>query len=219
MDAIEAIYNGGTEYTICICICSVVGKANRALGMYLRSLSSTRAPRGRKFPPGPLIVGFNAHIRSVVEFGSVVWAGAAKSHLKRLERVQHKFLIWLAVNSTKPCLSLDYDALLRHFEVLSIDKRLAMNDFNFIHNVFSGRIHSPSVLGMFALAVPNGRTRSRLVLHVPFARVETIKNGMFCRLPQLVNSLYAKQQTADLFGRKAAYKKEARAFVQTLPLR
>ena len=64
---------------------SVVGRANRALGMYLRSLSSRHAPGRKKFPPSPLIVGFNAHIRSVLEFGSVIWAGAAKTHIKRMD--------------------------------------------------------------------------------------------------------------------------------------
>ena len=195
---------------------SVVGRANRALGMYVRSLSSHRATREKKFPPSPLIVGFNAHIRSIVEFGSVIWAGAAKTHLKRIERIQHKFLIWLAVNSTKPCASLDYDVLLQHFEVLSINKRLALNDFNFIHNVFSGRINSPHVLSMFSLAVPSGRTRSRPVLHEPTARVETIRSGMFCRLPRLVNSLCATRPTADLFANKSAFRKEARAFVRSM---
>lgn len=193
---------------------SVVGKANRALGMYLRTLSSCRH-RGSRFSPSALIVGFNAHIRSIVEYGSVIWAGAAKTHLNRLDRIQHKFLIWLAVNSTKPCSSLDYDALLQHFDVQSLDSRLALNDFNFIHNVFSGRINSPSILSMFSLAVPSARTRSRPVLHEPTARVDTIRNGMFCRLPRRINELCAKQPIADVFGSKSVFKKQARMFVRS----
>ena len=191
---------------------SVVGKANRALGMYLRTLSSCRR-RGSRFSPSALIVGFNAHIRSIMEYGSVVWAGAAKTHLIRLDRIQHKFLIWLAVNSTKPCSSLDYDILLQHFAVQSFDRRLALNDFNFIHNVFSGRINSPSILGMFSLAVPSARTRSRPVLHEPTARVETIRNGMFCRLPRRVNELCSRQPITDIFGTKSMFKRQARIFV------
>ena len=91
---------------------SVVGKANRALGMYLRSLTY-RAPAGCRFPPGPIIAGFNAHIRSIMEFGNVIWGGAAKTRLLRLERIQHKFL--MAAHSNSPCASLDYAVLLRHY--------------------------------------------------------------------------------------------------------
>ena len=73
--------------------------------------------------------------------------------------------------------------LLQHFEVLIISRRLALNDVNFVHNVFSGRIDSPHMFSMFSLAGPSGRTRSRPVLREPTAREETIKSGLFCRLP------------------------------------
>ena len=87
-----------------------------------------------------------------------------------------------------------------------------MNDLNFIHNVFSSKIDSSKVLGMFSLAVPT-KTRSRPVLYVPAARVDTVKNGMFCRLPRQVNLLCEKVPAADLFGSKMAFKKQAKALV------
>ena len=74
----------------------IIGRANRALGIYLRSLQTSRAITGRRIEPAPLVAAFNAHVRSILEFGSVIWSGAAKSHITRLDRVQHKFLIWLA---------------------------------------------------------------------------------------------------------------------------
>ena len=58
--------------------------ANHALGMYLRSLQTSRAVRRRRFCPAALLTAFNAHVRSIMEFGSVVWAGAAKAHKKAL---------------------------------------------------------------------------------------------------------------------------------------
>jgi len=191
---------------------SAVGKANRALGMYLRSLQTYRASAGRRFSPGPIVAGFNAHIRSVIEFGSVIWGGAAKTHILRLERIQHKFLMWLATHSSSPFVSLDYAALLLHFGVLRIDQRLVLNDLNYLYNVFLGRIDSCEVVGMFSLAVPT-RTRSRPVLHVPVARVNTIRNGMFCRLPRSVNQLCEKLPSTDLFGAKLAFKKQAKVYV------
>lgn len=153
----------------------VVQCANRALGVYLRSLQTSRSVAGGHFSPGPLLTAFNAHVRSIIEFGSVIWAGAARTHLLRLERVQHKMLMWLATNSTRPSSSLGYDHLLTHFGVLSVQARLQQRDLSYMHAVFAGRARSSQVLGMFGLAVPARRTRGRPVLHVPVPRVETIK--------------------------------------------
>ena len=43
-----------------------------------------------------LIAAYYANVRFILEYGSMVWTGAAKSHLDRLERVQHKCLMYLA---------------------------------------------------------------------------------------------------------------------------
>ena len=194
----------------------VVGRANRALGTYLRSLQTSRVSAGRRLRPAPLITAFNSHVRSILEYGGIIWSGAAKSHTVRLERVQHKFLIWLAVNSNRPSASLDYAHLLKHFQVLRISDRLAKHDFMFLHGVFSGRFDSADILDMFGLAVSARATRSRPILHVPIARVETIKNGMLCRLPRQANLLYAKVPSADLFGNRCAFQKCVTMFISSV---
>ena len=68
---------------------SVVGREGelRSLHVCAFPLVSSRDP-GKKLSPSPLIVGFNAHIRSIVEFGSVIWARTAKTHVKRIETIQ-----------------------------------------------------------------------------------------------------------------------------------
>ena len=194
----------------------VVRSANRALGVYLRSLQTSRAARGRRFRPEPLITAFNAHVRSVIEFGSIVWAGASKTHIQRLERIQHKMLIWLATHSTRPSQSLDYHQLLSHFGVSCIRARLVQRDLTFLHSVFSGRIRSTDIVGMFGLCVPCRRTRGRAILHEPTARVETIRAGMFCRLPRQVNGMYEHVASADLFASRGTFMKSLRAFLISL---
>ena len=62
-----------------------------------KSLSNTR-----RFSPGPVIAGFNVHIRCVMEFGSAIWGGAARSHILRLDRIQHKLFMWMAAHSNCP---------------------------------------------------------------------------------------------------------------------
>ena len=191
----------------------VVRCANRAF-VYLRSLQTSRSVAGGHFSPGPLLTAFNAHVRSIIEFGSVIWAGAAKTHLQRLERVQHKMLMWLATNSSRPSSSLSYEDLLTHFGVLSVQARLQQRDLSYMHAVFAGRVRSSEVLGMFGLAVPARRTRGRPVLHVPIPRVDTIKNGLLCRLPKQVNALCAAVPGADLFGSRGSFMKCVKTFLK-----
>ena len=121
---------------------SVVSKANRMLGLLIRSVQRSRVQRNTRIHHRALICAFNAHVRSLLEYGSVVWAGAADSHLARLERVQHKFLLWLAFVSDRSCASMGYDALLAHFNMYSLRSRFLQHDIMFLHNVLHGRIDS-----------------------------------------------------------------------------
>ena len=68
----------------------IVKRGNRALGLLIRSLQDVRGG----YSKGGVIAAYYANVRSILEYGSVLWAGAASSHLDRLERIQHKFL-WL----------------------------------------------------------------------------------------------------------------------------
>ena len=166
----------------------LIGEPNTPIGAAVTAgrMTLIGLPRG----PGNLPNQLQTGVRSILEFGSVIWGGAAKTHLQRLERVQHKMLMWLATHSNRPSHSLDYHDLLSHFSVHSISTRLAQRDLTFIHSVFSGRIKSTDIVEMFGLCVPARRTRGKAILNEPTARVETVRAGMFCRLPRHVNFLY-----------------------------
>ena len=66
---------------------ATVRKCNRMLGLLMRSVQLPRCPRPAKFNHSALLAAYNAHVRSIAEHGSVVWSGAAKTHLARLERM------------------------------------------------------------------------------------------------------------------------------------
>ena len=74
----------------------VVAKANRMLGLLIRSMQTAPCMRGSKFDHRPVMTAYCAHVRSIIEYGSVIWSGAADSHLARLKRLQHRLLMWMA---------------------------------------------------------------------------------------------------------------------------
>ena len=168
---------------------TAVARARRMLGVLMRSMQQPRNLRGGALDFRALRTAYFAHVRSLLEYGSVAWAGAAVTHLKRLERVQHKFLIWLASRSNHPTKNLEYEHLLAHFQIPSMKSRLHQHDLMFLFKIFHGQIDSPELLTHFALSAPSRRTRNVQLWHIPFARVNTVKNSMFRRIPAICNTL------------------------------
>ena len=194
---------------------ATVAKANRMLGLLIRSM---QLPKNfSRLNHRSLIAAYNAHVRSVLEYGCTVWSGAAHSHLRRLERVQHKFLIWLAHKSDKPSTNLDYSSLLNHFQVHSIKSRFAVYDLTFLHNLFHNRLDAPDLLGAFALSAPARVTRSPSLWAVPFARVDTVLWGLFRRVPQQCNMFLRACPSVDFFASSQfSFKKAAKLYSATL---
>ena len=82
LEAVDEIRDLGvtldTKLTFAPHISKTVSQANRALGLLIRSFQT--ASRGAKFNKKSLLVAYFANVRSILEYGSVVWAGVAKSH-------------------------------------------------------------------------------------------------------------------------------------------
>lgn len=205
-----------TKLTFASHVDSVVSKANRMLGLLIRSVQRSRVQRNTRIDHRALICAFNAHVRSLLEYGSVVWAGAADSHLARLERVQHKFLLWLAFVSDRSCTAMGYDALLAHFNMYSLRSRFIQHDIMFLYNVLHGRIDSMNLVSTFGLSVPPRPTRNPSLLAIPFARVNTVLRSPRCRIPTHVNSFLKSCPSIDLFtSSHSTYFTSARQFASS----
>ena len=74
-----------------------MSRANRALGILIRSFQVGTSTS--KFNQSAVLAAYFANVRSILEYCSVVWAGAANTHAVRVDRVQHKFLIWLLTHT------------------------------------------------------------------------------------------------------------------------
>ena len=197
----------------------IISKANRSLGILMRAMQT--GMRSGTLKCEPILTAYYANVRATLEYCCVVWGGAADTYLDRLERVQHRFLIWLAhhVHSPLDTSSLDYDDLRDRFKVTSLAGRRRQYDLMFLRKIFSGRFDSPSLLERFPLHVaPRGirpTAQGRGVLHVPFSRVNTIKRGMFVRLPNFVNAFLSTCRDADLFhGSLGEYRSKVLAYVK-----
>ena len=188
-----------TKLTFSSHVSTIVSRANRSLGMLFRSFQ-TGAGRS-KFDRNALMCAFFSNVRSILEYGSVIWTGAADTHTVRIDRVQHKFLIWLLSNTASGhASSLEYRDLLNHFRIPSLASRRVQHDLLFIRNIFNSRVDSLILMHGFSLHAPTRSVRTRKLFYEPRPRVNTVKRGLFLRVPQLVNSFLRNIPEADFFA-------------------
>ena len=123
------------------------------MGIMIRSLQ-TGCHRG-SLNARPILSAYFGNVPSVLEYGCVIWGGASKTQLERLDRIQHKFLIWLASfkNTSHPSQSLDCKHLLQSFNVTSLAHRILQYNVLFVYRVHSGKVDSPFLLQSLPLHI------------------------------------------------------------------
>ena len=188
-----------TKLTFADHIDATVSKSNRMLGLLMRSMQLFDRERGVPFNCVAALAAYKAHVRSVMEYGCVIWSGAAVTHLRRLERLQHRFLMWLGYRTQAVCPPLDYVSLLKMFGCESVKSRFTRCDISYMRSVFGGRLDCPDIVAMFSVSAPYRRTRCPELFHVPRGRVDTVNRGFLIRLPRVVNSLVHSHTDTDFF--------------------
>ena len=174
----------------------ILKRGNRALGLLIRSLQGVRG----RYSKGGVIAAYYANVRSILEYGSVVWAGAASSHLDRLERIQHKFLCLLAGTRRDRFDMCDYEGLIcALYKIDTLVQRRTALDPSFLHGVLSGRIESSLLLSQFSLRVPARATRNPELLFVPPGRIRATLSALFARLPRALNTFVQSHPSFDIF--------------------
>ena len=196
---------------------AVVRRGNRALGLLVRTFQTGK--HGRSFKQSmkkPVISTFCANVRSILEYCSVIWGGAAETHMKRIERIQHKFLIWLCARCRLADVTLGYDELIEFFGLSTLAARREQHDAMFLRNIHRHTIDSPFLLSKFPLVAPTRLLRNKSIFHVPYARVNTVKNGLFSRIPKVTNMFLAANRDVDVWlHSQLEYRNRVTAYVRS----
>lgn len=105
---------------------------------------------------------YKALARSHLEYASEIWASAADCHLESIEKVQHRFIRYLARKYYNDLQNhVDY----KHYEIICkiepLNQRRAIKDVNFTIKSFSGDIDSSSYIHLFNLHAPHRNLRER----------------------------------------------------------
>ena len=95
-------------------------------------------------------------------------------------------------------MSLDYESLLGHFGVASLAARRLQYDIKFLRDIHNNKINSSFLLVISVGSCPRV-LRNRVLFHVSHARVSTVKNSMFVRIPRHCNEFLNSARTVDIW--------------------
>lgn len=160
---------------------SIIKKSSKMLGFVLRNTKQFRSCKTK-------IMLYNCLVRSVLEYCSVVWRPHYAAHSLRLERVQKRFLWHLAFSRGIAKKVRSYNNRLRHFKMISLDKRRRLNDATFVCKVMAHKIDCPQILSTFNFRAPSRVPRSQITpLRPPQRRTVLGSNSPYARFCKVVN--------------------------------
>ena len=119
----------------------------------------------------------------------MAWRPHFATHSLRLERVQKRFLGHLAYADGLSKKIRSYSDRLKHFNMVSLDKRRRVNDAMFVCKVVAHKIDCPQILNNFKFRAPSRVPRSPITpLCPPQRRTVLGANSPFARFCRVVNS-------------------------------
>ena len=170
----------------------LAGRAMRALGFVRRHT--------REFTSIPAIVAlYKALVLPIMEYASTVWSPAYSVHKYRLERVQNKFLRYVAFKQGIPSADIMYDSLLRKCHLTTLENRRCSADLAMLYKILNGVVDCPALLSSIGILAPRTTSRSPLLFHVPFSPTNYQQNRPLRRLPRSANLFLSINPDFDFF--------------------
>lgn len=142
-----------------------VSKAYSMLGFLMRVCSEFKDPLALK-------TLYFAHVRSHLEYGSVVWCPNYASHSIRLESIQKKFFscVFKKFGWHRYIQYAPYVFKCDLLRVKSLEHRRRDACAIFVFDILSGKIDSSSLLSLIDFRIPSRQLRHSDLLRIPFHR-------------------------------------------------
>ena len=126
-------------------------------------------------------------MRSKLEYCSVKWNPYYGVHKASLERVQHKFLRMVNYKLGINIDNLNYDYLISHLKLNTLEQRRDYYDLSFLFKLISGKIVCPIILSRLNFRIPSHSTRFQDMFVVPHHSTNLGKTSAIDRIQTLAN--------------------------------
>ncbi|XP_046666606.1 uncharacterized protein LOC124358350 [Homalodisca vitripennis] len=162
---------------------SIINKASRMFGFVIRT-----SRRGLSIEAMKTV--YVSLVRSVLEFGSVVWSPYQLGQIQRLQRIQDRFVRVVGVRLGFEYLDVPVRAVEEFLGLNPLIVRRQLHDLTFLQRVLVGDLDCPALLRLINIRVP-GRTRSADFFCRPSCSTNHELNSVIPRLHRLGNLVSA----------------------------
>lgn len=139
---------------------TIISKSLKSLGFIIRS--STH------FSTQTIKMIYCSLVRSSLEYCSIVWSPYYNVHIDNVEKVQKKFLRYIAYKQGITRDEYEYRDILVHLNISTLEQRRCNALLLFLHKLLNGNVDSPQLLGEISLNSTSRLTRNKFLFHIPF---------------------------------------------------
>uniref|UniRef100_A0A2S2P984 RNA-directed DNA polymerase n=1 Tax=Schizaphis graminum TaxID=13262 RepID=A0A2S2P984_SCHGA len=129
-----------------------------------------------------------AYVRSILEYGAVVWDPSTSCGKDQIERVQRKFLNYVAFILSIDHPPHDYTPILNKLGISSLVDRRKDANLKFLRLLIDGCIDSPVLLSMINFKVPFSAVRQIYPFFIPKCNTNYSENQPILRMMRMANS-------------------------------
>jgi hypothetical protein len=172
----------------------MVTKANQLLGFILRSTKDFKRIHS-------ILYLFNTLIRSILEYGSVIWSPYYSVHIENIERVQRKCLRILCYRQHLGRATPNYEARLVRFNVQKLEVRRQYFDFVHIYKIIHTIFDVPNLLAeiSFNIRFSARRANKTGLFALQVYRNNTSLYNPLVRMARQCNELARENPEFDIF--------------------
>lgn len=138
---------------------TIINKAKRILGFVMRICKDFEKQE-------TLVKLFETLVRSILEYGLVIWDPIHKKYKNKIEKIQRKFIKWVEWKLTGyyPARGSNIDHLYTKYKLIKLTKRRLGTNAIFGLKILKGIIYCPTILSEIPIRLPS-TTRSTLPLY------------------------------------------------------
>jgi hypothetical protein len=135
-----------------------------------------------------LIILYYSLVRSILEFGSVVWNPIQVGLKNKIEIIQRRFLRMLAYKFGLVDKSVKDVAII--YQIPTLESRRLNTDVLFIHKLLNNKIDCPDLLEQIYFKIPVFNTRQSHLFYTNFGKNNFVKHSPLNRMLTSCNNIY-----------------------------